>query len=279
MQMAALRTVHTGKDWEIDWEALAALGPAPVPVRDSAAEDAIRLAIKWYVPSLLERLFGKDKHKLSRLQSNLAQARIRDEHEHERRLRGHWRRLGIRSQRAALARGVLEGDQTIIEQLTQRVAPIMPFYTGAAGVDLVTAVDSFPTVCTKAKLSSLDVVPDEQVYLGKRGNALTKPMTRRMRSTAIQDYVCGIGLRIARDLVDFIGAETVSVDVILVAPSTSTGHEEERVLLSVKFAADRLRGLILDAVDPSDCVQANLEHSMSYSKTAGLQTVSSLWDN
>ena len=108
--------------------------------------------------------------------------------------------------------------------------------------------------------------------LKANGDISEKELSKTAYYDLMQDYVSSTAIRIARDAFALLPVDTVIVHAVDNILNTATGYEEELTLLSVKFTREKLMGLNLSMVDPSDAL-SGFECNMKFKKTAGFDPV------
>ena len=81
----------------------------------------------------------------------------------------------------------------------------------------------------------------------------------------LQDYVCSLSIRVARDMFALLPVKSVIVHAV----------DEGKTILSVRFDRDKLAKVQFGTIDPSDTVCA-FTHSMSFDRMRGFLPVSRL---
>ncbi|MBO4987920.1 MAG: DUF4236 domain-containing protein, partial [Lachnospiraceae bacterium] len=122
-----------------------------------------------------------------------------------------------------------------------------------------------------------DVIPDTMVTLTEAGNVSEKKMTKTAYYEMLQDYVCSVMIRIARDMFALLPVDKVIVHAVDNALNTATGNREEVTYVSVIFDRATFEKINLDAIDPSDSL-SNFEYNMKFGKTTGFKPVVKLTD-
>lgn len=122
-----------------------------------------------------------------------------------------------------------------------------------------------------------DIVPETELKLSASGKLTEKEMSKSTYYDILQDYVCSVTIRVARDIFALLPVDKVIVHAVDTAINPATGNNEDITYLSVIFERAVFEKLNLDRIDPSDSL-ANFEHNMKFSKTTGFKPVVQLTD-
>jgi len=98
-------------------------------------------------------------------------------------------------------------------------------------------------------------------------------MTKSKHNELYQDHVCSLVIRVAREFFAHVPFNQVRVNVITKILNSSTGHLEDKPILSVIMISETINSLNLETIDPSDSM-ANFVHNMKFSKIKGFSPVS-----
>lgn len=171
---------------------------------------------------------------------------------------------------ASLQTRVLSGDIDAYYEVVEGQEPFDDLL--AFGSEFEIGTDNPTYIVAEFNVKQEDVIPETQVTLTASGKVSEKPMTKTMYNELLQDYVCSVTLRLARDLFAILPVEKVVIHVVDDMVNAATGHKDEYTLLSVIFDRDTFERLNLEAVDPSECF-INFEHNMKFAKTKGFSSV------
>ena len=171
---------------------------------------------------------------------------------------------------SSLQEKVVSGDIDAYYEVVETLEPFDDLL--AFGSEFEIGTDNPTYIVAEFNVKQEDVIPETQVTLTASGKVSEKPMTKTMYNELLQDYVCSVSLRLARDLFAILPVEKVVIHVVDDMVNAATGHKDEYTLLSVIFDRDTFEGLNLEAVDPSECF-INFEHNMKFAKTKGFSSV------
>lgn len=250
-----LKSIHKECDDEVDWTSIASSHP-PFQVGDTGPKEkeAIR-NYENYKPKFFERLFKKEESIRTQLAEKIEMAKVEDQKDYE-----EWEEL------LELAKKVLVGDIDTYFRVLEEMDPLADLAEFGSGFEFSTDDPSYMEV--EFDVHSDKLIPKEEKKLTKTGKLSTKPMTKTRYFELQQDYVCSCIIRIARDLFALLPLDTVIIHAYDEALNTETGHEERRLIVSIKIERAKLNTLNLDNIDCSDAMN-NFEHNMRFLKTKG----------
>lgn len=171
---------------------------------------------------------------------------------------------------ASLQEKVLAGDIDAYYEVVEKVEPFDDLL--AFGSEFEIGTDNPSYIVAEFNVKQEDVIPETELSMTKTGKISEKEMSKTMYYELLQDYVCSVTLRLARDLFAILPVEKVVIHVVDDMLNSATGHNEETTLLSVVFERATFERLNLNAVDPSDAF-GNFEHNMKFTKTQGFKPV------
>ena len=174
---------------------------------------------------------------------------------------------------SSLQEKVVSGDIDAYYEVVEKLQPFDDLL--AFGSEFEIGTDKPAYIVAEFNVKQEDIIPETQISLTASGKVSEKAMTKTMYNELLQDYVCSVTLRLARDLFAILPVEKVVVHVVDDMVNVATGHKDEYTLLSVVFDRNTFEGL--EAVDPSECF-INFEHNMKFSKTKGFSSVLKLTD-
>lgn len=170
---------------------------------------------------------------------------------------------------------VLEGDIDAYYEVIEAVEPFAELVDFGSQFELGT--EDPKLMVAEFNIKEEDVIPDTMVTLTEAGNVSEKKMTKTAYYEMMQDYVCSVMIRIARDMFALLPIDKVIVHAVDNALNTATGNQEEVTYVSVIFDRATFEKINLDAIDPSDSL-SNFEYNMKFGKTTGFKPVVKLTD-
>ena len=165
---------------------------------------------------------------------------------------------------------VIEGDVDSYLAVISEMAPFDDLLEYGSGFEVGTEDPNEMSV--EFQVKSDKVVPDYSLSLLASGEISEKPLSKSAYFDLVQDYVCSTAIRVARDTFALLPVKTCKVHAVDVVLNSATGNEEEVTILSVAIDRDKLAGINMDRIDPSDALEA-LGCRMSFKKTTGFGPV------
>ncbi len=170
---------------------------------------------------------------------------------------------------------VLEGDVDAYYEVIESVEPFAELVDFGSQFELGT--ENPKCMVAEFNIREEDVIPDTMVTLTETGKVSEKKMTKTAYYEMMQDYVCSVMIRIARDMFALLPIDKVIVHAVDNALNTATGNQEEVTYVSVIFDRETFEKINLDAIDPSDSL-INFEYNMKFGKTTGFKPIVKLTD-
>jgi len=170
---------------------------------------------------------------------------------------------------------VLEGDIDAYYEVIQVMEPFDELVDFGSEFELGT--EDPKLMVAEFNIKEEEVIPDTMVTLTEAGNVSEKKMTKTAYYEMLQDYVCSVTIRIARDMFALLPVDKVIVHAVDNALNTATGNQEEVTYVSVIFDRVTFENINLDAIDPSDSL-SNFEYNMKFGKTTGFKPIVKLTD-
>ncbi len=270
LQLRLLATVHHDCGPIVDWSVIAAEPRPGEPTLPSERLRAAESALALYRPGLFARLFGGAKKKRAELSNAVSKARQADVEAG----RAYERACKEWETARSIATAILARDTSRYFDALEGVDAFDELEEVGATVSVATPDVDLVMVDVTLPPSEI-VVPDEQYSITQRGKLSTKNMPKTRRNEIYQDYVCGAGLRAAREVLAALPILAVGVTVRCPLLDAATGHTKVTPVLSVIVPRRTADTLNYEAVDPSDAM-SNFLHRMGFKKTAGMLAVAPL---
>lgn len=180
---------------------------------------------------------------------------------------------GIPRKLSSLQDRVLQGDIDAYYEVIEEVAPFGELVEFGSEFEIGT--DDPSCIVAEFHIKEEEVIPDTTLTLTATGKVSEKKMTKTEYYELLQDYVCSVMIRMARDLFALLPVEKVIVHAVDDALNTATGNNEEVTYVSVIFDRAAFQKINLDKIDPSDSLN-NFEYNMKFGKTTGFKPVEKL---
>lgn len=255
-----IKGLHKECDDFIDWAHIHSLEPPFSPPEVGPNKAKAIGELEGFSPNLFEKLFiATGEKRKKKLEESIARAEAKDMEEYR-----EWQNLNRLSGR------VLEGDIDAYFQVIDEMAPLDDLLE--FGSDFEFGADDTTATEVEFRVKSDTVVPAFVLSLTPTGRLSRKDMPKMQYYELVQDYVCSCSIRIARDIMALLPVDKVVVHAVDNVLDTTTGHDENRTILSAVFDRKGLNVLNFELIDPSDALQ-NFPHNMKHMKTGGLKPV------
>jgi hypothetical protein len=218
----------------------------------------------------MSKLLGRAKRQREELSRALEEARKQDEREYEISVKDYERAYADWEEQQELAAGVLAGNREAFVDVINKMNPFSDI--GELGSSVRFNVASTSLIEAHIQVNGERVVPSHIKALLKSGKLSVKEMPKSRFFELYQDYVCGCVLRVARELFALLPIEMAIVTAEGAILNASTGHMENRPILSVAIPRETLSKLNFDTLDPSDAL-SNFLHRMDFKKGRGFAAV------
>lgn len=268
--VALLQSIHRDCGPPIDWAALRD-APEPRPLGLShTAETRAKQALAAYEPSFIDRLLGRVERRRQDLENAVEAARADDASAYQNALGEHARRRTAWAESRELAGKVLAGDADAWQAAIESVAPFDELTQLGARVSW--EIGPGTALQVSVHVNGDEIVPSESRSLLQSGKLSVKRLSQGQFNELYQDYVCGCGVRVAREAFALLPAETVFVTALADLLNSATGHVETVPIMSAVIPRQTLARLNVLATDASDSLR-NFVHRMDFKKTRGFAAV------
>lgn len=268
-----LRSVHKqcGEDW--NWKSVKSARPPSEPARDETHRQAAQSALDDYKPSIGDKLLRRTDSTLQQLALAVEDARQRDEQEYGDACAEYHQQHSEWESWQALADLILSGDPQGLVAATNKISPFEEIRDHGSHVQV--HCDDCRVIEATFHACGEQIIPSQTKMLLNSGRLSVKAMPKTYFYALYQDFVCGCALRVARELVALLPVEMVIVTGVGDVLNTSSGHMEQRPILSIVVPRATLSTLNFEMLDPSDSMD-NFVHRMSFRTTRGFAPVERL---
>lgn len=256
----------------IDWREVAS-EPRPLePKQLSEHHDDALEDLNNFKPRLFDFLQGGSHLKRQKLQEAADRAPELDAADFAAAMTAHAKNLTEWEANTSLAARVLRGEPTAFKQVIKEAnvfsneGLIGSSIKFSFGEDFVHAVPS---------VHGIDIIPSTRPKQTPSGRLSETKVPISQFNELYQDYVAGVALRIANDVLRILPIEELFVTCRATMLNTQTGHQELMPVLSVQIVRATLARLNLSRVDAADAL-ANFNHSMKFKKLTGFEQVAPL---
>ncbi len=269
-RVTRLVSLHRSGSTVIAWEQRASATPPQAPQRSHAREAAARAGLEAYAPWRLSEILGLAARRRGQLEQALAAAQREDEVEYVEAAQKFAAAAQDYRVQKELAERLLRGDCKAMIETFNALHPFAAIADLAASFKVV----SLPGRQMTAEVKALGeaVVPNQAVSMLKNGLASSKALTRTSHNGVYRDYVCGLVLRVARELFAMLPVEVVIVTVVEALLNAQTGNLENQPIVSACIPRQTFARLNLAAVDQFECLK-NFNHTVDFRPATGFRPV------
>ncbi len=170
---------------------------------------------------------------------------------------------------------ILAGDLDAYTSVIEEAEPFKELVEFGSEFEIGT--DGPEYIVAEFNIKEEEIIPDTMVTLTASGKVSEKAMTKTAYYAMLQDYVCSVMIRIARDMFALLPVDRVIVHAVDTGINSATGNQEDLTYVSVIFDRERFSNMNLEAIDPSDALES-FDHNMKFGKTTGFKPVVQLTD-
>ena len=271
-QIELLVSIHRQATPTVNWRSLAEV-PRPQPREvDPSRLRACQAALANFQLNFLERLLGLQGRR-RRLERDIEEAHRWYQEESLRVGQEHREVVADWEVQTAFARDMLAGKTSSYEEaiLDSGCFEELAEYGSTPRVRWA----SSQVAHVELRSSGANVVPLEEKTLTARGKLSVKKMNAARRMEIYQDYLCGIALRAARELLAVTPLRGALVDVRGDWLNTATGHIENATFVSVFCERSAMERINFAQADAS-AVVSSFDHVMKLTRGKDLSPVEPL---
>ncbi|OAH53854.1 hypothetical protein AWH48_11320 [Domibacillus aminovorans] len=258
-RIEVLRSIHMDCNEPIDWEGLLTESP-PFPQNSTGPNERVAIEkLSTYKPGLRDKLFGRGDAQKEKLQQDIETAKKEDLE-----LYKEW------EERVSWAQKILSGDAALYIEVMKEMDPFQDVSEIGSSIDM--KVLDADTMEATVYVQSEEVIPSKVKSVTAAGKLSEKNMPKGAYYELYQDYVCGVTLRVAREIFAALPVSKLYLHAVGESLNTSTGHTENNTILSTLMDRDTVESLNYSLIDPSDSM-VNFEHKMKFQKTKGMLSV------
>lgn len=265
-----ITSVHKEVRPKFDWKSILGDAQPTEPTRYQIEEAIARQRLESFRPGFFVRLFGLSKKRRAKLEQDLQNAKNNDERKWWQAKTEFQNDVKEWLEQSDLAHRVLNNDPKAFVEALKSIGSFAEIEELGSHVQF--AIDEAGSVSCTVKVHSKDIIPSQAKSLLSSGRLSQKEMPKRRYLELYQDYVCGVVLRVASEVLAILPIDRVIVTATDSVLSTKTGNLEEQPIVSACIPRATMDRLNLAHVDPSDSL-TNFVHEMDFNKTRGFQPV------
>ncbi len=268
-----LVSIHKSGSLAINWnERALATAPSP-PQRTDLRRDLAKQKLDSYSPWRIAVKLGLAARRRAKIEREIEIASAEDEQEYLASTKSYDLAIRAHLEQKDLADRLLRGDQEAMLEVIRTLKPFAPISELGAAVS-VSALTGYK-LAANVRVPGETVVPRQTTALLKSGQASVKEMTKASYYGTYRDYVCGLVLRIARELFAILPLDAVMITAIESLLNTRNGNMEDQAIISVYIPRKTFSTLHLESVAPFECMK-NFTCSVDFRPASGFRPVAKL---
>jgi hypothetical protein len=267
-----LVSLHTNPADEIDWLGEASKPEPREPQRSGVQETHARARLDAFKPHFWDFLFGGSDKRLQKLEDAVHSGHQQDDEDHRRAMEDYHAQLADWRTDTNLAGRLLDGEVQAQREVIAEMQSLSD--QGLIGTQ-ITFLISDELLHAVPHVHGDEIVPNMRRKQLQSGRLSESKMPVGEFNELYQDYVCSAALRVAGDMFALLPRDEVYVTCVATMLNTSTGRQEDRPILSVRFVRETFRRLDRRHIDPSDSMR-NFVHEMDFKRTRGFAGITPL---
>jgi hypothetical protein len=264
-----IQSVHKNCTEKIDWNQIKNTPIPEKPRKEISNEATSQQNLNNYRPSIFDKLFGSANKKINRLEELLEKAKKKDIQEYELVNKKYLDEIEDWEFLQKTSKGLEKENPESYKDALQYFNPFSDI--GELGTRIEFSI-SEKQVDVDVHISGEEVIPSFEFKQLASGKLSKKSMTKSKFNEIYQDHICSSVIRVSRELFAYLPIKKARVNAIGQVLNSSTGHLEERTILSVIMVRETINSLNMETIDPSDSMQ-NFVHNMKFVKTKGFSPV------
>ena len=268
----SLLSIHK-ENWKpLNWDDFS-LSPEPkLPLRLSLNQDIAEQEYRAYIPSVLDRMLGQSKKKISDLMMNTEQAKRYDDLIYNASLREFKNEYQDWKKIQCIAKGVKSGELRAYEDAIEFFSPFKEIIQQGAKLEC----EFFSNhVTAHLYLQWAQIIPDYIVSQTATGKVLTSQMPEYRFNEICHHHLCASALRLGRDIFALLPVGFVVVNAYADLTDKTTGIIQKQAILSVRFGRTEAAELNVRNLGGPDYL-IEFTHQIDFSVDTGFSPIQPL---
>jgi hypothetical protein len=267
--MQRILSIHkTSSGNHTNWDEIAHRPSPHPPQPQTKTEDDARRALERFKPSFFHRVFGFAEREHRKLVDAIRRAPAVDRALFIDMKGRYEEELARWEEQTTLARRLLSADKSAMLRVIEERNPFATIF--GLGEEINISFDEGGHLYAEVNVHSESVIPKEEFVTLKSGAFSKRKIPVSRYYEIYQDHVCGVTLRVARELFDLIPIQTCIVTAVDDLVNSTTGKTGKQPILSAFIPRETLSSLNFEQLDPSDAM-SNFGHNMEFKKTQGFK--------
>lgn len=258
-----LKSLHRQCEPPISWEKVKREPPPFVKGEVGPMQQAAMNELMEYKPGLAEQMMPEmEREKREKLRDAVEAAKEED-------LNAYFAWQSTRD----IAERILEGD---LDAYLEAIESGNPFEELTDfGSDFEFFAEEGNKIIVDFNVKGGELIPENEPFINGEGKVAERALSRTDYYDIVEDYVASCSVRVAREIFSLLPAEVCIVNAEDTVLNTRTGHDEESVILSVKFTREGFEKINFERIDPSDFLE-NFEMKSGFRQAKGFSPVEKL---
>jgi hypothetical protein len=265
-----ITSIHKDCSDSWDWEKIRKSKSPTEPKKPDHHEKSAQSNLEMYKPKFFDKLLNRDSPKRIELSLKISEGKKRDEAEYNEAYKKYKLEYANWESMTNLAEKIVNRDEKAYVDAIYQADPFNEINQLGSEINFFVKWNNL--IEARINVNSDKVIPRKVKTQLKSGKLSEKTMPKTRFYELYQDYVCGVVLRIARELFALLPIDISIVTAFGRLLNTSTGFMEAQPILSVIIPRDTLIKLNFQRLDASDSMN-NFIHDMKFLKTKGFQPV------
>lgn len=238
--ITSLLSVHTHSPETLNWDDYSNAHEPKLPLRQSLNQDVADQEYRSYAPTILDKIFGQCKKKMSDLMKNTEQAKRYDDLIYNASLKEFRNEYQDWEKGQRIAKGVKNSEPEAYQQAIEFLDPCEQLTQMGTRVRIESHADH---VVAHLNFHLTEMIPDYVVSHTPAGKVLKTEMPVQRFHELCHHHICASALRIGREIFAVLPVDTVLVHAYTFLPDATSGGTHKELILSVKLTHKEMQEL------------------------------------
>lgn len=269
-RLKLLKSVHKQCSGPWDWKSLATLPEPTRPIIVTDNEKEAKTNLENYHPGFISKILGIAAQKEKNLSEMLKEAIQKDKELNEKNNQEYEKTYQEWFTITSMAKKIIAKSYLSYIEAIELANPFDDLLE--IGCQFEYEILNEKSIIVTVFTVNDEIVPKEIKSLTKTDKLSIKAMPQAKFNEIYQDFVCGIALRVAREIFSILPIGFTNVNIIGNILELSTGHLKPLPIASTLIPRETIGKLNFELLDPSDSFKL-LVHKMNFRKTSGFAPV------
>jgi len=267
-----LKSIHLDHSDLINWDSISSEARPLEPNRESLHEEIAALQLNTFRPSFFDKVLGLTDRKIKKFSGLLEEAKKRDQTIHEFKLNKFAEQIEDWNTLQSIAHRIKNKDVEAYNNVLQFFKPFDEITELGKQLRLSLNEDY---IDIELDTISEGVIPPFELSLTSTGKLSKKDMSSAKFNDLYFEHICSCVIRIAKEISIFFPISYIIITVISKDLDKATGHNANSAILSLLTTPDKIKGLNLKTILPSETIKS-FNHNLKFTKTNGFGPVSKI---